>query len=245
MRICGSFHEYAAPNCGGYTLEAELGIRPNGFSEPDFHGWEIKQHAVTDLTKLSGGGPITLMTPEPTGGVYAIRGVQEFIRRFGYPDQKIPDRLNFGGVHNASRVCSKTGLSLALVGYDLKRSRITDPAGGISLLTEEGEAAAVWPYPGLLAHWNRKHARAAYVPSIVRETPMRQYRYGGRVRLGIGTDFLLFLKAVALGAVYYDPGIKMEQASTPRPQIKRRSQFRIKSAQVPLLYKDIEELNLT
>jgi MvaI/BcnI restriction endonuclease family len=222
-----------------------LGIRPNGFSEPDFHGWEIKQHAVTDLAKLSGGGPITLMTPEPTGGVYAICGVQEFIRRFGYPDQKVQDRLNFGGVHNASRVCTKTGLSLSLAGYDLRRSKITDPAGGISLLTAEGEAAAVWPYPGLLAHWNRKHARAAYVPSIVRETPMRQYRYGGRVRLGIGTDFLLFLKAVALGAVYYDPGIKMEQASTPRPRIKRRSQFRIKSARIPLLYRDVEELNLT
>jgi hypothetical protein len=29
-------------NCGGYTLEAELGATPNGYSEPDFMGWEIK-----------------------------------------------------------------------------------------------------------------------------------------------------------------------------------------------------------
>ncbi len=30
-------------NCGGYTLEAELGIRPNGRSDPDYDGWEVKQ----------------------------------------------------------------------------------------------------------------------------------------------------------------------------------------------------------
>ena len=87
-----------APNCGGYTLEAELGIRPNGYSEPDFHGWEIKQHAVKNLEKPCSGGPITLMTPEPTAGFYATRGVEEFIRRFGYADRCIPDRQNFGGI---------------------------------------------------------------------------------------------------------------------------------------------------
>jgi hypothetical protein len=240
----GSILECKAPNCGGYTLEAELGIRPNGFSEPDFHGWEIKQHAVAHLDKPSSGGAITLMTPEPTGGIYAIEGVPAFIRRFGHADQKIKDRLNFGGIHNALGVCSSTGLSLALVGYDIQKMKITDPAGGLSLLTKAGEAAATWPYAGLMAHWNRKHARAAYVPSNVREAPMRQYRFGDRVRLAVGTDFLFFLKAVAKGAIYYDPGIKMEGISTTHPQIKRRSQFRIRSSQIPLLYRAVDEINL-
>lgn len=185
-----------------------------------------------------------MLTPEPTGGVYAVEGVSAFIRRFGYADQKIEDRLNFGGIHNALRVCPATGLSLALVGYDIQKKKITDSSGGLSLLTVEGEAAATWPYAGLLAHWNRKHARAAYVPSNVREAPMRQYRFGDRVRLAVGTDFLFFLRAVAEGAIYYDPGIKMEGVSTAHPQIKRRSQFRIKSSQIPLLYRAVDEINL-
>jgi hypothetical protein len=52
-----------APNCGGLTLEAELGIRPNSLAEPDFMGWEIKQHRVTDFLRPEGVGAITLMTP--------------------------------------------------------------------------------------------------------------------------------------------------------------------------------------
>jgi hypothetical protein len=82
------------------------------------------------------------------------------------------------------------------------------------------------------------------VPSNVREAPTRQYRFGDRVRLAVGTDFLFFLRAVAQGAIYYDPGIKMEGASTAHPQIKRRSQFRIKSSQIPLLYRAVDEVDL-
>jgi hypothetical protein len=233
-----------APNCGGYTLEAKLGIRPNGFSEPDFHGWEIKQYAVKDLDLLSSGGAITLMTPEPTGGVYAKDGVSTFIRRFGYKDRDVVDRLNFGGIHNALRKCVSTGLSLVLTGYDKSKKKITDPSGGLSLVSPYGEIAAAWPYVALMKHWNRKHARAAYIPSIVRNIPERQYQFGRRVRLVVGTDFLLFLDAVSSGAVYYDPGIKMEDSSTRRPLIKRRSQFRIKSAQIPMLYRAVEEVTV-
>ena len=38
----GKAISYRAPNGGGYTLEAELGIVPNGVSEPDYLGWEVK-----------------------------------------------------------------------------------------------------------------------------------------------------------------------------------------------------------
>jgi hypothetical protein len=30
-----------ASNCGGNTLEAELGVAQNGYAEPDFMGWDI------------------------------------------------------------------------------------------------------------------------------------------------------------------------------------------------------------
>lgn len=233
-----------SPNCGGYTLEAELGIRPNGYSEPDFHGWEIKQYAAPNLERPAGGGPITLMTPEPTGGVYIEAGVKEFIRRYGYADKTIFDRRDFGGIHTATTVCTATGLHLTLEGYDFSRSRITDFSKGISLLDREGNVAAIWHYQGLLEHWTRKHAKAAYVPSQNRKEPTNQYRYGNLVRMAEGTEFRLFLNAVANGAVYYDPGIKIEKASSDKPAIKKRSQFRIKSSNIPQLYTKVSVVDV-
>jgi len=131
-----------------------------------------------------------------------------------------------------------------LVGYDIQKQKITDSAGGLSLLTTDGRGCSHLALRRSTAHWNRKHARAAYVPSNVREAPTRQYRFGDRVRLAVGTDFLFFLRAVAQGAIYYDPGIKMEGRFHAHPQIKRRSQFRIKSSQIPLLYRAVDEVDL-
>lgn len=240
----GSSLPCVSSNCGGYTLEAELGIRPNGFSEPDYLGWEVKQHAVRVLERTASGGPITLMTPEPTGGVYGDEGVREFIRRFGYADRTIADRRNFGGIHSAVKVCAATGLALTLDGYDATKRRITDISGGLTLLNANGESAATWKYTDLLSHWTRKHAKAAYVPSMMRKDPIQQYQFGHRIRLAVGTDFLLFLDAVAKGAVYYDPGIKIENASSAKPLVKKRSQFRVKSSNIPLLYEKVEDVDL-
>ena len=60
------------------------------------------------------------------------------------------------------------------------------------------------------------------------------------IRLCEGTDFLKLLAAFADGKVYYDPGIKLENASDPgRKKTKRRSQFRVKSRNITALYKHI------
>ena len=48
---------------------------------------------------------------------------------------------------------------------------------------------------------------------------------------------------MALGNIYYDPGIKLENRST-KPKIKKRSQFRIKSRFLPNLYKMNEIVNV-
>jgi hypothetical protein len=231
-------------NCGGMTLEAELGVRPNSLTEPDFQGWEIKSHKVSKLNNPDGGGAITLMTPEPTGGIYAIEGIRRFMERFGYSDRSIADRINFGGIHQALKVCNKTGLLLTLGGYDIERKKIDDFSSGISLLDVNGEPAATWNYKDLLKHWMRKHAKAAYVPSLSRKTPANQYQFGSRIRIAEGTDFSLFLNAVASGDVYYDPGIKIENVSAERSQVKKRSQFRIRSSHISALYKSLKEVNL-
>lgn len=237
----GALKPCLAPQCGGFTLEAELGIPKNSVAEPDFLGWEVKQHSVTSFARADSGTAITLMTPEPTGGFYKERGVEAFIRKFGYPDKNDrPDRLNFGGVHRAGERQPSTGLTMQLTGYDSVKGRITDAGGAIALVSDAGEVAAAWAFSGLLAHWSRKHTRAAYVPSMRRTEPRWQYAYGARVRLAQQTDGLRLLKALACGAVYYDPGIKLEQASSAKPVAKKRSQFRVASKNIAALYETVE-----
>ena len=236
---------YAARNGGGYTLEAELGITPNGYAEPDFLGWEVKQYGVRDFQRFAPKSPVTLMTPEPTGGLYREQGVAAFMSRFGYNDQsgKV-DRINFGGRYDCIRgMHGLTGLRMAMSGYDAQSGKITDLDGALTLVDGNEDIAASWSFKGLMAHWNRKHAQAAYVPSLFR-TPPPEYSYGPSVLLCEQTDFLLFLSAFAAGSVYYDPGIKIENASSERPLIKRRSQFRVAHGDLHRLYKGHEVVSL-
>jgi MvaI/BcnI restriction endonuclease family len=241
----GSVGPCDASHCGGYTLEAELGVKPNGFSEPDYLGWEVKQHSVANLERPTSGGPITLMTPEPTGGFYKEKGVEAFLRKYGYADrQGREDRINFGGIYRVGVPVELTGLTIVLDGYNAGTGKLTDSTKGITLLDPEGNAAAIWAYTGLIKHWARKHERAVYVPSLMRAKPARQYQYGGSVLLGQETDFFRFLKAMAAGHIYYDPGIKLEGASTRNPRAKRRSQFRVRLNQLPDLYSKAERTTL-
>lgn len=240
----GALIDCNSPNCGGYTLEALFGIRPNGYSEPDFMGWELKQFGVDDFARAD-SQIITLMTPEPTAGIYKDAGVAHFLKTFGYPDKNgKPDRLNFGGVHRVGHRVDSTGLTLRIQGFDEISGKITNPDGGIVLETDQGEIAAKWAFVGLLEHWKRKHEQAVYVPSKMRLEPSRSYHYGNVVTLGEQTDFSRLLAALSFGQIYYDPGIKMEGVSTPRPTVKRRSQFRIKSLNIGALYDRVSKINL-
>ena len=233
-----------APNCGGYTLEAELGITPNGYSEPDYLGWEVKQFGVTNFERIS-SAVITLMTPEPTGGIYKNFGAEEFLKNYGYADKNgIEDRINFGGVHKTNIRHSLTNLELQLIGFDTETGKIRNSNGSISLIDINGNETASWSFSSMLLHWNRKHNQACYVPSLSETEKVRQYKYGNKIILGTGTDFQLFLGQMACGNIYYDPGIKMENAST-KPKIKKRSQFRIKSQHLPNLYRRNDIVDIT
>ena len=231
-----------APQGGGFTLEAELKISKNSNAEPDFMGeWEIKQHTVSSFLRPASGKPITMMTPEPTGGFYKEKGVEEFVRKFGYKDRNgREDRLNFGGKYTYGNRLPLTGLRILFTGYDLEKTRITDAGGAIILVNDDDVIAASWDFAGLIAHWSRKHAKAVYVPSKMRSSPDRQYCYGGMVRLAEQTDSLRLLGSVAAGVLYYDPAIKLEQASSRRPHYKTRSQWRVPSRGISHLYEKVE-----
>ena len=244
LRQDGTIVSCESPNCGGYTLEAELGIAPNSSPAPDYAGWEVKQHGVKSFTKID-AGVLTLMTPEPTGGIYVKRGVEQFVRQFGYADRTgRADRRNVGGIYRAGRPVSRTGLTLILAGYDAASGKITDGTKGICLVSATNQIAAVWHYAKMMRHWNRKHALAAYVPSEKSSALPRRYRYGPQVRLGQQTDFLRFVRALASGQAYYDPGIKLEGVDSPKPRVKRRSQFRIRSRDLGMLYERFETVDL-
>lgn len=177
------------------------------------------------------------MTPEPTTGAYVDKGVEFFIRNYGYPDKVgRVDRMNFGGVHKVGAPHSTTNLELQLIGFDSTENRIRSIDGLIALVDNRGNIAAGWSFSSLLLHWNKKHNQACFIPSLSKVQPSRQYKFGNKVILGEGADFQLFLALMASGKIYYDPGIKMENASNTS-DIKRRSQFRIKSGNLTGLYK--------
>jgi hypothetical protein len=230
-------------NCGGLTLEAELGVVANSKSEPDFLGYEVKQYSVRNFNNTASGSAITLMTPEPQGGLYKEKGVEIFVRKFGYEDPKTTDRMNFSGLHYFNRRNDRTGLTLVVDGYDIESNRIIDVNGAIALVTNRGSVAASWAFKDIMAHWSRKHNHAVYVPSQKQADALLQYRYGHLVLLAEKTDPLFLLKALVDEKVYYDPGIHLENTSS-NPTTKRRSQFRIHSKNIGALYRSVSEENL-
>lgn len=223
------------PNCGGNTLEAALGIRSNGFAAPDLLGWEIKSFSVRSiLGEERALSPITLMTPEPDGGIYASEGPKRFLELFGYPDTRgRADRINFGGVYrHGGATHARTGVRMVVVGANSHGKIEAD--GSVCLLDAKDEVAASWSFHKLLDHWKAKHSKAAYVP-CERHPDASTYRYSNNVMLGEGANFGLVAQALVSGRVYYDPGIKLE-GTGPTSKLKRRSQFRVHVRDVASLY---------
>lgn len=229
LNKAGLVMPYKARNGGGYTLEAFLGIKPNGRSEPDFMGWEIKAYS---------GNRVTLMTPEPDGGMYGNQGVEAFVRKYGSPSGN--DTLYFTGTHRVNNRNSKTGLTLTVRGFNPARKVIEDVGGAVELLTDTGRCAAAWSFSNLMIRWNKKHAQAAYVRYESGKAAAPAYRYLSPVLLGEGTDFSRCLTALHTGLVILDPGSKVVNTSTPKSSVKARSQFRMSLPHLGALYQRFE-----
>ena len=236
---------YQAPNAVGYTLEAELGVTPNGDNVPDFMGWEVKAHTVAAFESTA-AKVVTLFTPEPDLGVYSDESVTEFLRRWGYADlQGRPDRRNFGGIHRVGQVHERTGLCLRIRGYDRDPTGRVDPEGDLALVAADGEIAAGWSFRKLLDRWQRKHNATVYVPAISRTVEgTRQFCFGASVMLCEQTRFQFVLDAMYDGLLYLDPAVKAEGWSTTAPVIKRRNQFRMKMESVGSLYLHTEVVDV-
>ena len=237
-------------NCGGYTLEAELGIPSNSISGPDFLGWEVKQFRVPNFDRF-GSASITLMDHSPTDGIFSEKGAENFIREYGYPDRKGREaRINFGGTHKYEIVHKLTSLRLVVEGFDSITKTITNPRGYVALVDNKKNLAAAWSFTSIIEHWKAKHPQACYVPSKMRKGDFdkcnQQYCYGNKIILGKYTDVTLFLNQLCISNIFYDPGIKLELAieGEKGQNIKVRSLFRTKPISLSSLYYENEVVDI-
>lgn len=221
----GNRIEYRAQNGAGYTLESLFHITPNGRSEPDHLGWELKSHS---------SGPVTLMTPEPDTGSY-LEGLSSFLQTYG---RITSTRRDFTGRHNAWQKNDRTGLTLRMEGYDQESGEIVDASGGLLMRDNAGNVAAGWSFNKLLTHWSRKHARTAYVPYRKENHDIPYYTYGPSVHICEGAELKLFLKALNESVIYHDPGINMKWHNG-RWKSKKRNQFRIAWKNVSSIYESM------
>lgn len=226
----GTIRPYTARNSAGYTLEASFGIIPNGAPEPDFKGWELK---------CFNGTVITLMTPEPDGGVYFNIGAKEFVLKFGTINNN--HEYYFTGPYYArGGTGNKANRKLLISGFNSNENKITDLNGGIFLVQDDIELAS-WSFSHVLDHWSRKHNKACYVRYENVDGNNRLINYLPNIVLGEGTSPILLLNAILVSSVYYDPAPKVDING----KVKARSQFRIKLKDINRIYNKIEHVNLT
>ncbi len=176
------------------------------------------------------------MTPEPNGGFYGERGAKEFVERYGHDVDN--GGMYFTGSHKVGVQCLTTGLTLQVSGFDPVAQKLFDVSGAVRLVDSNGNDAASWAFAELLTHWNRKHAFAAYVRYSPQRLPIA-YRYDTPVLMGEHTNFNKYLHALCSGAIIFDPGFKVTHAHTAQSKIKARSQFRINTKNLGLLYQSL------
>lgn len=230
------------PHACGYTLEAEMGLSPNGKPEPDYKGWELKSF---------GGSAITVMEPEPDGGYYGYSGCRKFLDTYGRRSIK-DGKIRFVGSHRLDRKHASHGTTLELKGFDADEGRIVDLDGGIYLHDPAGTVAASWSFSNLISHWGKKHHQAVYIPYVrvgdafhyvgkrswFTDPATGKRQLGHIVWMCEGTDFSLFLAALASGAVYYDPGSSMnDPALSSALKVKGRNPFRVRKGKIHQLYR--------
>lgn len=213
--------------CHGMTLEAELGVPHNSVAGADWKGWEFKAKRVPSESKGHYSKTVTLMTPEPNGGLYPIN-FEEFMNVYGMHGKDI-ERLEFRGLHYYDRVCSATQLRLFIDGYE---DGMIEPGGKIILLDPGENTAASWSFSTLMRIWNEKHQNFAIVPCIAQERDgVPKVKFFGPIGIGRGTDFILFLNSFIEQLVKYDPACHF--GSGPP---KKRNQWRVTSNNLEFLY---------
>jgi len=239
-------YPYNANNSGGYTVEALLGIPSNPGKAPDKHGYEVKSFAQ--------GKKISLMTPTPDGGIEGELSFRDFMAERGWPKKNGDGSTVFCGAHKCNQVLEGTGCVLRVNGYDGKSDSFSSDTDQVSITLDDdvtGETIARWSFEKLANSWNDKHHSACYVcreSQTNTDNPAHStdHRILEKVYMCEGTDIWLFLRAVASGTVFYDPGHEIDRDGKPH----QRPQWRIYSAKTKLesrlkeLYREVNLVSL-
>lgn len=228
MYTDGIIRPYTARNAAGYTLEASFGIIPNGSPEPDFKGWELKCYS---------GSSVTLMTPEPDGGLYEELGTRDFVEQYGHVAET--GGMYFTGPYRVSENTSfGRPRKLVVEGYNAETGKIEDVDGALVLLQDEETELATWSFSHLLGHWGRKHNKACYV-RYKKDDGLINYLPD--VFLGEGTSPIFLLRAILANVVIYDPGSRINEEG----KLKARSQFRIRANDLAMMYNHSEHVDIS
>ncbi|NHZ85156.1 MAG: hypothetical protein GWP19_04670 [Planctomycetia bacterium] len=220
-------------NCHGMTLEAELGVVHNANAKPDWKGWEFKAKKVPSESSSNYSLPVTLMTPEPDGGLYNV-DFKIFMENYGRDN---PTRKDFTGIHYYNKKCEATQLILKINGFN---NHLIEPGGGISLFDPGGTIVSSWSFSKLMKLWNNKHQKFVIVPCIaelVEEIP--HIKYLGPIGVGRDTDFIKFLDSFINRLVKLDPACHLSSSEE-----KRRHQWRITSKYLNTLYNSFELIHV-
>lgn len=243
-----SVRPYHAPNEGGLTLEAELGVGENAIPGPDFDVWELKAVSQKTLDKRW-DHTVTLFTPQPDKGWIETHSGVEFVMKYGHVS-KYDASGNPIEYYFTTKDFNRPGenketakLDLKLIGFTNAKKFRTD--GMIALIEHDtGELAAGWTYRKLIEHWQTKHNRAAYIPYITKNRGRNStVKYGPLITLGVSTTFGLLLQAFNDGVAFYDPGDKAI-LKNGKWSPHARSQFRINYKKIVALYYEIQEIDL-
>lgn len=236
----------------GYTLEHELGIRPNADKDGDIWGIELKCFTSNKLT---------LFTPEPDGGLYH-ESFEQFMLRYGYAKEAV---YRFTGLHRVNQVNDKSQLKLAvlcspkddentLIDYDSKKPfkhQLNNLQ--VALIDDDENIAASWSITRLFNNWGIKHNEAVYVPAKVTDNTIqtevelgftRRVFFGGEVIWCKRSTLEHMLSAIVKGTIFLDPAPKLDP-DNPKNN-KRRSQWRINNIyrDAPSLYESVEMVTL-
>ena len=228
----------------GWTMEALLGIPRNSSASPDKYGFEIKTYS---------GSQLTLMTPEPDSGHRYEHGLTSFLEKYGWAGTKSDGSLRFNGRHKVDRIYPKSGLSLHIENWNKETNSPTGNGSPNVLLINSAndEIAAGWSFEKLAERWAKKHAGAFYIPSHKYHQDQikfpSHYSFGPEVLCGIGTNVVLFLKALNEGIVFLDPGDRVDFNG----EEKKRTQWRISkqrgltfSSTLAQLYDDVSTFKI-
>lgn len=220
----------ADPHSGGWAVEAALDVPVNALPGPDYRG-------LVELKSFS-GSRISLMTPEPTGGLYAgPGGKRQFMSRWGLLSED-GVKIRFNGQHRLNEPKTSNPLTLRVGGWSDGTPGRYAPDGQLRLIDGSGAIAAAWLLKDMNAKWLDKHDQALYI-QYRREAG--GFRLTGRVYKCQETDFRLFMLGLRAGSVIFDPGHSMVVASG---KVSARSQWRTSRNLLLGLYGQVEDLEL-